>query len=186
MLILVRLKTALTLANISNVSLHHSQQIIFKIGIYVTMPFIWASQLAVVVSNLPANAGDVRNTSSIPESGRSTAGGHDNPLQYFCLENPMDRGAWQTVGLQRVGHDWATNTHTHSNARGMGSITGRELKSYMPGEKLRVFAGRVLTIWTTREGSHATWSLTEKTKKQRKPPKTKIKKQGMPTHFKFC
>ena len=114
MLILVRLKTALTLANISNVSLHHSQQIIFKIGIYVTMPFIWASQLAVVVSNLPANAGDVRNTSSIPESGRSTAGGHDNPLQYFCLENPMDRGVWWAT-VQRVSKSrtWLKQLNMH-------------------------------------------------------------------------
>ena len=39
------------------------------------------------------NAGDVRDTGSIPESGRSLGGGHGNPLQYSCLENPMDRGA---------------------------------------------------------------------------------------------
>ena len=47
------------------------------------------------VKNLPANAGDVRNMGSIPGSGRSPGGGHGNPLQYFYLENPMDRGAWQ-------------------------------------------------------------------------------------------
>ena len=45
-----------------------------------------------VVKNLPANAGDV---GSIPVSGRSLAGGSNNPLQYSCLENPMDRGDWQ-------------------------------------------------------------------------------------------
>ena len=39
---------------------------------------------------------------------RSPGEGTGNPLQYFCLENPMDRGAWQTMGLQKVGHDWAT------------------------------------------------------------------------------
>ena len=44
-----------------------------------------------VVENPPANAGD---TGSIPESGRSPGEGHDNPLQYSCLENPMDREAW--------------------------------------------------------------------------------------------
>ena len=44
--------------------------------------------------NLPANVGDVRDTSSIPGLGRSPGGGHGNPLQYSCLENPMDRGAW--------------------------------------------------------------------------------------------
>ena len=44
--------------------------------------------------NLPANAGDVRDAGLSPRSGRSPGGGHGNPLQYFCLENPMDRGAW--------------------------------------------------------------------------------------------
>ena len=47
-----------------------------------------------VVENLPTNAGDLRDVDSIPESGRSLGGGHGNPLQYSCLENPMDRGAW--------------------------------------------------------------------------------------------
>ena len=57
----------------------------------------WASQVVLVVKNLPANAGDIRNVSLIPGSGRSPGGGHVNPLQYSCLENPMDRGAWQTT-----------------------------------------------------------------------------------------
>ena len=51
-------------------------------------------QVALVVENLPANAGDLRHVSSIPRSGRSLGGGHGNPLQYSCLENPMNRGAW--------------------------------------------------------------------------------------------
>ena len=51
-------------------------------------------QLALVVKNPPANAGDLRDTGSIPGSGRCPEGGHGNPLQYSCLENPMDRGAW--------------------------------------------------------------------------------------------
>ena len=46
-----------------------------------------------MVKNLPANAGDVRDTGSFPGAGRSPGGGHGNPLQYSCLENPMDRGA---------------------------------------------------------------------------------------------
>ena len=52
------------------------------------------TQVALVVKNQPANAGDIRNASSIPGSGRSPGGGHRNSLQYSCLENPMDRGAW--------------------------------------------------------------------------------------------
>ena len=50
-----------------------------------------------LVKNLPASAGDVRDTGSIPGLGRSPGEGHDNPLQYSCLENPMDRGAWQAT-----------------------------------------------------------------------------------------
>ena len=51
-----------------------------------------------MVKNLPAKAEDIRDTGSIPGLGRSHEGGHGNPLQYSCLENPMDRGArWATV-----------------------------------------------------------------------------------------
>ena len=47
-----------------------------------------------MVKNVSANAGDLRDTSSVPELGRSSGEGHGNPLQYSWLENPMDRGAW--------------------------------------------------------------------------------------------
>ena len=47
-----------------------------------------------VVKNLPANAGDTRDTGSIPGSGRSPGGRHGNQFQYSCLENPIDRGVW--------------------------------------------------------------------------------------------
>ena len=50
-----------------------------------------------MVKNLPANAGDITDVGSIPELGRSHGGGHGNPLQYSCLENPMDRGVWQAT-----------------------------------------------------------------------------------------
>ena len=56
-----------------------------------------ASQVALVVNNLPANAGDARDAGLIHELGRSPGGGNGNPLQYFCLENPMDRGAWEAT-----------------------------------------------------------------------------------------
>ena len=53
-----------------------------------------ASQVALVVKNLPGSAGDSRDAGSIPGSGRSPGEGHGNPLQVSCLENPMARGAW--------------------------------------------------------------------------------------------
>ena len=56
-----------------------------------------ASQEALVVKNLLANAGDVRDVGLIPGSGRSPEGRHENSLQYSGLENPMDRGAWQAI-----------------------------------------------------------------------------------------
>ena len=54
----------------------------------------WAPQMVLVVKNPPAKAGEVKDVGSSPESGRSLEGGLDNPLQYSCLENPMDRGDW--------------------------------------------------------------------------------------------
>ena len=50
-----------------------------------------------VVKNLAVKAGGVRNVGLIPGSGRSPGGGHGNPLQYLCLENPMDRGIFEAV-----------------------------------------------------------------------------------------
>ena len=55
------------------------------------------SQVVQVVKNQPANAEDIRNVALIPRSGRSLGEGNGKPLQYSCLENPMDRGAWQAI-----------------------------------------------------------------------------------------
>ena len=60
-----------------------------------------ASQVALVVKNPPAKAEDNGDTGWIPGSGRSSGGGHGNPLQYSCLENPMERGVWRAT-VQRV------------------------------------------------------------------------------------
>ena len=65
------------------------------------------SQVELVVKNLLANAGDLRDTGSVPGSGRSPGEGHGNPLQYSFLENPMDREAWWTTinGSHRVQYN---------------------------------------------------------------------------------
>ena len=55
---------------------------------------LWASQVALVVKNLPANVGDIRDEGLILGLGKSPGGGHLNSLQYSCLESPKDRGAW--------------------------------------------------------------------------------------------
>ena len=54
-----------------------------------------------MVKNLAANVGDIRDVGSIPRSERSPGGEHGNPLQYSCLENPMDRGAWLAIVLSK-------------------------------------------------------------------------------------
>ena len=63
---------------------------------------MWASQVVLVVKNLPGNAGDIRDAGLIPRSGRSPGGGHGNPLQYSCLENP--HGQRSLTGYSPWGH----------------------------------------------------------------------------------
>ena len=59
---------------------------------WASYQLVGITQVALVVKNLPAKAGDIKDTSSVPGSGRSPGGGHGYPLLYSCLENPMDRG----------------------------------------------------------------------------------------------
>ena len=63
----------------------------------IPVSIIWDSQMTLKVKNSPASAGDVKDVGLIPGLGRSPGGGHGNPLQYSCLGNPMDRGAWQAT-----------------------------------------------------------------------------------------
>ena len=72
-----------------------------------------ASQVALVVKNLPANAGDTREASLIPGWERSPGGGRSNPLQHSCLDNPLDRGAWRATGHGVAELD-TTETTWHS------------------------------------------------------------------------
>ena len=84
------------------------------------MPFLWASQVVLLVKNLPANAGDIRNAGLISGSRRFPGRGRGNPLQYSCLENSMNRGAWWTT-VHMVIKSWTQlkqqHTHTHARAR---------------------------------------------------------------------
>ena len=69
-----------------------------------------------MVKKPPANAGDIRDLGSIPGWGISPGGGHSNPLQYSCLENPMDRGAWRATVYKVADLDMTEATeHAHTS-----------------------------------------------------------------------
>ena len=103
---------------------------------------IWPlSQVLLLVKNLPVNAGDVRDEGSTPGSGRSPGGGHGNPLQNSCLENPMDRGTWwATVNGAAKGWTWTwlkwlSMQHAHTKQINyphcyQGGICSEELGTY--------------------------------------------------------
>ena len=61
------------------------------------MLLVRVSQVAIVVKNISAKAGDIKDMGSFPGLGSSPGGGHGNPFQYSCPENPMDRGAWRAI-----------------------------------------------------------------------------------------
>ena len=90
---------------------HSKQCCTHKSGLNLKVPYFlkWASLVALVVKNPPARARNIRDAGSTPGLRRSPGGGCDNPLQYFYLENPTERGACrqQSIGSQRVGHDWS-------------------------------------------------------------------------------
>ena len=93
----------------------------FRLTIYTLLMLLLcikqkgASQVVLVVKNLPANAGDIRDTGSIPGLGRSPGGGRSKPFQYSCRRIPWTeepRGL-QFTGSQRVGLDWSDLARTH-------------------------------------------------------------------------
>ena len=72
----------------------HIFSFLFLLSLYL---FLGASQVALMVKNPPGNVGDIRDGGQIPESERSPGGGRGNSLQYSCLENPLDKGAWWAI-----------------------------------------------------------------------------------------
>ena len=92
-----------------------------KVLIEIHKKVFWASQVALVVKNPSANAGDSRGAGSVPGSGRSPGGGNGSPLQYSCLENPMDRGAWWAtvhwVAKSRTRLKYLCTSQMHSRTK---------------------------------------------------------------------
>ena len=84
---------------------HESLRISNEQRINYVYYYIWASQVVLVVKNPPANAGDIIDAGSIPGLEISPGGGHGNPLQFSCLENSTDRGAWWAM-VHRVTKSW--------------------------------------------------------------------------------
>ena len=102
----------------------------------------WASQVELVVKNLPANAGNAGDTGLIPGSGRSPGEGHSNPLQYSCLENFMDRGAWQAT-VHRV-------SKSRTGLKRLSMHAGRHCCHWVFGneqEKPPAFHGGMMEHW---------------------------------------
>ena len=87
-------------------------QSLSQVWLFVTLwAAAWASQVALVVKNLPANAGDMRDLGPVPGLGRSPGEGNGNPLQCSCLENPTEESGVATVrGVTRVPHSYTTFT----------------------------------------------------------------------------
>ena len=88
-----------------------------------------------MVKNPLANAEDIRDVGSIPELRRSPGGGHSNPLQYSCLENPLDRGTWWDTAhgvaknwtrLKQLITQYIASIHTRHTDEKMGLLTPAE------------------------------------------------------------
>ena len=104
------------------------------------LPHYWARGFpgGSVVKNSPANAGDAGDagdTGSIPGSGRSPGGGHGNPLQYSCLENSMDRGAWRATvhGVTKSQVQLGTEARLSEFQIMRFFSLGARIKPYIPG-----------------------------------------------------
>ena len=80
-----------------------------------------------MATNPSANAGDMKDVGSIPGLGRSPGGGHGNPLQYFCLENPMERGAWWAT-VRGVAKSWTLLKQLSISTFSENKESGRQIR----------------------------------------------------------
>ena len=122
----------------------------------------WTSQVAVVVKNPPANAGVIREAGAIPGSG-SPGGGHGNPHQYSCLENPMDRGAWWAtvhgVAKIQLQQKWLSTQHIPAlESRHLSHSTTREVlkRIFLTGDFTKETATH-RGVWQATACGAASW-----------------------------
>ena len=106
-----------------------------------------------MVKKLPANAEDLRDTGSIPGSGRSPGRGYSNPLQYSCLENPMDRGAWRATdhGVTK-GHDGSDLAYMHLNTITETSAIPHRTKTHRSRGQKRELRSKPTHLWSLTIG----------------------------------
>ena len=104
-------------------------------------------QVALVVKNLPANAGGVRDMGSIPQLGRFSGGVHGNLLQYSCLENPMHKGAWQAAA-HRVAKSWTWLKRLRTRTCVLGFLNCHFFGSATwKGDYLEIWCAWKHTLW---------------------------------------
>ena len=99
------------------------------------------------IKNLPANAGDTGDTDLIPGLGRSPGGRDGNPLQYSCLENPMDREAWWAI-VHGVAKSWtqlSRHTHTHTHTHNFTAF-----KTFLDLLHLNLLGWELQVIWQSK------------------------------------
>ena len=133
----------------------------------------WASQVVPVVENLPANEGDIRNVGLILGLGSSPRGRHGNPLQYSCLENPIDRRAWWVI-VHRVTKSWTqlkwlSTQHTCERfGTQLSTEKSQDLFDWPPGFKefpkgQETYFNTVFLFWRIRAAKEKTKTQTNKT-----------------------
>ena len=117
----------------------------------------WTQQVARAVKNLPANAGDITDAGLISGSGRKPGGRNGNLLQYSCLLNPMDRGAWRAI-VHRVAKSWTwlkrfstcslkIYIQKNKTTQTTNQKTYIHLNPALPPEEITVIFGKDLTLW---------------------------------------
>lgn len=101
---------------------------------------------SLVLKNPPASVGEVRDVGSIPGSGRSPGGGHGDPLQYFCLKNPTDRGTWRATVRGIAELHTTEPAHTHTTQAVITEVAGMGQASHGRGFLAHNMLSSVLCI----------------------------------------